>query len=151
MHDRELVDAVIEGTLPKIKDIRDAVMAEVEAEVAAGKRPELEGRPRASCDPELEKPLARALWGPPLHDATVHLLWAILDKAPAGTFVADEASVAEARVAVDPDALRRSTGFGEHAAPIMERICETFLEVVRAHGTIALEIDGQPVRLVART
>lgn len=154
MKDRDLIELIYEKTISRITDIREAVSREADEELRAqigrGDWPELEGVEIGPMDPERETEIARFVWGAPLTDLAVHLMWGILAKAPDGEFVVDETSIAEVRAALDMDELKDSTGIAdEHLGPVLERLAEAFIEIVRAHGTVETAIDGTPFRLVA--
>lgn len=156
MKDRDIIDAVVDGTFPKIKDIRDAVSAKADAQlqeqIDRGDWPELLGEKVGPAPPAREEELSKMVWTTPLYDAVIQFLWAILSKATDGEFVVDEASVAAASATIDEADIVSATGFdAAHVRPILDKMIETFLEVIRAHGTVEVLIDRKPVRLVART
>lgn len=156
MKDRDLIDAVVDGTFPKIKDIRDAVAAkadqELQEQIDQGDWPELLGQKIGPSPPEREEELSKMVWASPLYDAVIQFLWSVLEKATDGEFVVDEASVAAASATLDEAEIVRGTGFDpSHVRPILEKLAEAFLEVVRTHGSITVSVDRKPIRLVART
>lgn len=154
MNGRELIQRVYDATITRIRDIDDfyrrAAAKELDEEIAAGNWPELVGVPHPPPDPAREAELTRLLWGAILSDITVSLLWAIAPQATDGEFAVNEASVAAACATIKDDELKRDTGLrDEHVRPVLEKVAEALIEVVRAHGTIEIDIDRRPYRLRA--
>ena len=156
MTDDELIAQVIAGTLPRIKDIRDAVSKEGDEElrrqIADGHWPELVGLPLGPPSPTMEEATTRIVWGAPLTDMAVQMLWAILSEAGGGVFIVNERRVAAACAAMDDGELKDATGIPDaHRRTVLDRMAEAFVELVRTRGPIDIAIDGTPIRLVAGT
>lgn len=156
MDDRELIEALYDGTIPRIKDIRDAVSSkadeELQAQIDAGQWPMLAGLPTSPPDPAMEKEFTRIVWGAPLADMAVQLIWSAQERAVNGTFVVDEASLGEICAAIDAAELRGDTGIdAAHLPTVLESMAEAFIEIVRVQGVIELSVDGEPLIFRAAT
>ena len=150
MDDRELIEALYDGTIPRIKDIRDAVAKKADEDlqkrIDAGEWPMLVGLTPSRPDPAMEAEITRFVWGAPLADMAVQLIWSCQERAVNGTFVVDEASLAEVRAAIDVAELRGDTGIdAAHLPTVLEKMAEAFLEIVRKQGVIDLSVDGEPL------
>ncbi|HTK59637.1 MAG TPA: hypothetical protein VL283_00360, partial [Candidatus Baltobacteraceae bacterium] len=150
MDDRALIEALYDGTIPRIKDIRDAVSTQadedLQAQIDAGEWPMLAGLPNTPPDPAMEKELTRIVWSAPLTDMAVQLVRTAQGLAVNGTFIVDVASVAAVCAAMDDAELKRDTGIDEaHLRPVLEKMAEAFIEIVRKEGVIHIDIDRRPL------
>lgn len=153
MKDRALIDLVRDAAIPHLKDIGDFYSREgekfLEEEIAAGDWPELEGVPLGPLDPESEAIIAAVIWNASLTDICQSLLRTIVEQSTQPShLVVSAASVAAACSAIDDAELRGHTGLQpEHVRPVLEKVGEALIEVVRAHCPIETVINRQPVSL----
>lgn len=163
MKDRELIDKITDATIPRIRDIDDAICKE-DAEVLAAEddRDESEKLMNRVSDIEaisvehgrtLETQLMLDRWNAPLTDITTSLLWALVEQSTALPDIAISGpSLAAACTKIDYAELKSETGLGGvEVRLVLGRVCEILNEVIQTHRNIETEIDGQPVNLWSRT
>ncbi len=166
MKDRELVEEIIFGTFPLIRDLVISIAKEalVSPEFVSYYK-ELTESPEfidycreqgvdpsesldMSSEPSFET--SKVGWNAPLTDMVVQVLWVVLAAANGGVFIASESNVANAIATINIQEVVHDTGLDQKYIPfVLAQVGKSLIEVVRKHALIEVEIDRQVVRLIS--